>query len=450
MISKKFFFLLTALFSFYLAVQFTGCKTKPDVTPPEEETTTTIASTTTTVLETTTVTSTATTTTLQTLSDEDVKEAEELIDKASKAGADKYDPDNLNKAKNFFKTSKENNSKDDLEKAKERARLAYENSIMKKAFEKKEAADKLYAEADSIGCDKLLKNDYDESKKNYDDGDKNINDKDYISAYNNFSDCENKLRNLIDKTKLARKELENKTDYVKKLIAEADKLGAKEYAQEDLNNASINLEEGIKLYLEFDYENTKIKIDEAEKFAISALDKTKFAIKEKKRKEALKAIMEAGKKLEDASKIPSLNDKGEKEYPDSYKFKFDPDKTPDLNNSPDEEELTTLSYKDILEKAASYVNKAKEAYQAEDYDMAIQYAAIAKKLADSYKGTGIKTYYTVRLIPDKRDCLWRIAEYDFIYGDPFLWPRIWKTNKKEILNPDLIYPKQVFVIPEVE
>jgi len=58
--------------------------------------------------------------------------------------------------------------------------------------------------------------------------------------------------------------------------------------------------------------------------------------------------------------------------------------------------------------------------------------------------------YTVRLIPKRRDCLWRIAEYKFIYGDPWKWPIIYKANKDQIKDPDLIYPGQVFDIPELD
>ena len=82
--------------------------------------------------------------------------------------------------------------------------------------------------------------------------------------------------------------------------------------------------------------------------------------------------------------------------------------------------------------------------------MAIRYADIAKRIAESYTAGGIKTHYTVRLITEKRDCLWRIAEYSYIYGNPFYWPMIWKTNKEKILNPDLIFPGQVFAIPELD
>ena len=56
-------------------------------------------------------------------------------------------------------------------------------------------------------------------------------------------------------------------------------------------------------------------------------------------------------------------------------------------------------------------------------------------------------YYVVRLIPKKRDCLWRIAEYDYIYDDPFKWKILYKANKSIIRNPDIIYPGQKLVIP---
>lgn len=62
-------------------------------------------------------------------------------------------------------------------------------------------------------------------------------------------------------------------------------------------------------------------------------------------------------------------------------------------------------------------------------------------------------YYIVRLIPEKRDCFWRIAGYDFVYGDPEKWRVLYEANK-DILqdpdNPDLIQPGQRFRIPAVE
>lgn len=62
----------------------------------------------------------------------------------------------------------------------------------------------------------------------------------------------------------------------------------------------------------------------------------------------------------------------------------------------------------------------------------------------------LKTTYKVRLIPERRDCLWRIAEYKYIYDNPWKWPVIYKANKDQIKDPDLIFPGQVFAIPELD
>lgn len=61
-------------------------------------------------------------------------------------------------------------------------------------------------------------------------------------------------------------------------------------------------------------------------------------------------------------------------------------------------------------------------------------------------------YYTVRLIPNRRDCLWRIAEYPFIYNDPYKWTLLYEANKKILVepnNPDLIEPEQILIIPSI-
>lgn len=51
--------------------------------------------------------------------------------------------------------------------------------------------------------------------------------------------------------------------------------------------------------------------------------------------------------------------------------------------------------------------------------------------------------YTVK----KGDTLWGISSKDYIYGDPWQWPLIYKANRDKIKNPHLIYPKEVLKIP---
>jgi hypothetical protein len=75
------------------------------------------------------------------------------------------------------------------------------------------------------------------------------------------------------------------------------------------------------------------------------------------------------------------------------------------------------------------------------------------------------TSYTVKLVPDNRECLYRISGYDFVFGDPAKWPYLYRANQsiidrgynrfKERIGStckysraaDLIFPGQVLDIP---
>ncbi|MEA3476283.1 MAG: LysM peptidoglycan-binding domain-containing protein [Candidatus Cloacimonadota bacterium] len=47
----------------------------------------------------------------------------------------------------------------------------------------------------------------------------------------------------------------------------------------------------------------------------------------------------------------------------------------------------------------------------------------------------------------KGECLWTISSYPEIYNNPFNWPRIFHANTDQIKDPDLIYPNQILRIP---
>jgi nucleoid-associated protein YgaU len=46
------------------------------------------------------------------------------------------------------------------------------------------------------------------------------------------------------------------------------------------------------------------------------------------------------------------------------------------------------------------------------------------------------------------DNLWRISGKDEVYGDPYQWPLIYKTNRDKIKDADLIYPGQVLDVDQ--
>ncbi len=66
-----------------------------------------------------------------------------------------------------------------------------------------------------------------------------------------------------------------------------------------------------------------------------------------------------------------------------------------------------------------------------------QQAAEKARLAEAVAGS-----YTV----ESGDSLWRIAGRADIYANPFHWPLIYKANRDQIKDADLIYPGQVFSI----
>ena len=47
------------------------------------------------------------------------------------------------------------------------------------------------------------------------------------------------------------------------------------------------------------------------------------------------------------------------------------------------------------------------------------------------------------------DHLWGIAKKDAHYGNGHAWPMIYNANRDQIKNPDLIYPAQVFKVPNL-
>jgi nucleoid-associated protein YgaU len=69
---------------------------------------------------------------------------------------------------------------------------------------------------------------------------------------------------------------------------------------------------------------------------------------------------------------------------------------------------------------------------------------LGKKL-DAWMEKPAEIMYTVV----KGDCLWYIAKKDVHYGNGFAWPKIYNANRDQIKNPDLIYPAQVFKVPNL-
>ncbi|MCL2763914.1 MAG: LysM peptidoglycan-binding domain-containing protein [Treponema sp.] len=65
---------------------------------------------------------------------------------------------------------------------------------------------------------------------------------------------------------------------------------------------------------------------------------------------------------------------------------------------------------------------------------------------------GLPRQYTVRTWANEKDCLWNIAAYPWVYGDPWRWRELYNANRSRMPdpnNPDLIEPGFVLEIPSI-
>lgn len=68
-------------------------------------------------------------------------------------------------------------------------------------------------------------------------------------------------------------------------------------------------------------------------------------------------------------------------------------------------------------------------------------------------GKTLPRYYVVVSRPQNTDCYWNIAGMPAVYGNPFLWPKLWKANLEAMRdpeNPDLIFPGMIVEIPSID
>jgi nucleoid-associated protein YgaU len=118
-----------------------------------------------------------------------------------------------------------------------------------------------------------------------------------------------------------------------------------------------------------------------------------------------------------------------------------------------------VNYQEEYDKAVSDVEQAKTTFDGKEYERSIEFSKDAlaaleniarQPPAAAAAGEALPGTYTVRLILDRRDCFWRIAEYPFVYNNPWMWKILYEANKSVIEdpdNPDLIQPGQVLKIP---
>ena len=215
-------------------------------------------------------------------------------------------------------------------------------------------------------------------------------------------------------------------------LSAAREAGAERYAAQEYQSAESKLEEAR-------IENESKRYKEAKDLAIEARDNALLA----------KSVAEEAKiKLREQAR-------------DALKTAKDALSASEMAGA---EEYDSTGYRSIVELFA----EADTAYSTEEFLISIQKSEevtkrarrleLAAKRATELKqeeeiieeeipiAEPLETIYDHHLV-EKGECLWIISEYDKIYGNPFKWPLIYRANRTQINDPDLIFPGQNFVIP---
>lgn len=405
------------------------------------------------------------------ISDSEVAAARNAIARAEEADAGYYDPETIKQAKADLDSALEVRTTDPekarklLAKVKEKADLAFDNSVKRAADSLSDRMSRMNAKLKEIEADKFMPDLYqdavagiDEAKKLYKNGAlADARDKAYESL-KKMADLYDLLDKRIRWVRILKRDTEQYLD-------DAEKTEASAWAPDELKKTNKLYYMGVEAFQKYDLDASEEYFGSAKE---AAKDTVKFARQRKiavKKKKADDLMLEVMKEIEAASKLTVVTDEGTVIKPEKWSGE---DVLKESEKKAEEEKkaktgtggqsmavpangnvavLGDVNEESFLDQAKALWKIGVEEKAKGNFDKAMDYFLEAKKYIAAYKEQAVRSVYTVRLIPERRDCLWRIAEYDFIYGNPYLWPKIWRRNRKLIQNPDLIYPGWKLVIP---
>jgi len=104
--------------------------------------------------------------------------------------------------------------------------------------------------------------------------------------------------------------------------------------------------------------------------------------------------------------------------------------------------------------ARSAIDDGDAAFNNERFTQAREYALAAiAALGVVREIIPLPAYYRVYRWQLTRDCFWNVAGLPSVYGNPFLWPKLYEANKdllSQRANPHLIMPGMIMRIPSLK
>ncbi|MDC7235494.1 MAG: LysM peptidoglycan-binding domain-containing protein [Spirochaetales bacterium] len=411
------------------------------------------------------------------VSPEEMALARQALERAEMVEASRFAPELMKEAYGDLKKAQDLSESDPeqsralLASVIEKSNMAFEKGKQGLKDEAHAALDAWEAKLLSIEADKFSPGPYSEVMKQFAVTRESIEAEQLNQARKDMDLSRIKSANLyriLDENIRWIKILERDT---KTYLDDAEKEEAYLWADAEFNKASYLLNDGMIQYRTYNLESSEAMLKEAKFRAKETLYLTRVR---KKQAETDARLMQIQMELEDASTLtvqdeegdileaspwsgadylnanPLLDVRGEEyESEDSELVEYDLTRT--VEEEEEEEEVSAgMSVSGLLEKAKTLWQMAIDERNAGNYDKSKELLTQAEAYIRAYKANAVGRTYIVTYREVNTDCLWRIAEFEEIYNDPFLWPKIWQRNQKAIPNPDLIYPGQVLVIPPVE
>jgi nucleoid-associated protein YgaU len=359
--------------------------------------------------------------------DEVLGDAKTIYQEAEKLNAEQSAPEKYAQAGNAIneaeKLKGDQNLYDAFLKSKEAlaAGTQAKEISLAKAPEITEAINAMKKDVDTLQSIKLT----DQQKQELDGARANLDKAAELVAQNNLKEAVTLMTgsgNTINKIKTAARKISAKERIaqLRKEVEQLKKDRGSEFAGEDLEVVVTALNEADSLLEQDKTDEASQKITDAENSLAIAREKTTKGLAIDKSK-SVEKLLEDARKKDTRKKFQSELDRAAEMIAEGKKL------------------LGSEMYKDSLQKF-------------EEAEFLINSLSVAGE-KDRMKDKGTiqdlegKRVYKVIYNKKKRDCLWRIA--DKVYRNARLWPLIYMANKDQIKDPDLIFPGQKFIIPEV-
>jgi nucleoid-associated protein YgaU len=399
------------------------------------------------------------------VSDEDIQQARNAIARAREADADYYEPALLKAAEDALNAAllargdDPDKARELLATAKQKANEAFDGAVAKAAADLDSRMERMKAALLEEKADRFLPSEYEQAVSGIPEARQLFAEGQLVEAREKAYATLADMSGLLERLRERKRWVEVLKRDINQFLQQADELEAYKRAPEAFDRSNLLYLQGIDAYQGFQLDKAEDLLGRAKEAAQEAVRLARSKRLEEKQN-ARVLMLEVMRELEEASTLTVVTDEGTVIKPEPWSGE---EYLPE--DSAKEEEsggqslkigeggtavLGDMTEENLLEQAKELWRQGVREWDQGNYAQAEEYFGESRRLVEVYKNQTVNPdypVYVVRLIPERRDCLWRIAEYDFIYSNPYLWPKIWRRNRKLIQHPDLIYPGWKLVIP---